>query len=316
MKVFDIVNEYIETKKHGVKLRTYLFYKQQSNTYIKDNIGEIDIKVLLQDDVDNFIIGLYENGSKKTGEKLSYSTVKGIDGLLNRSLKYAYKKGYISQQIKSDVCLKQNSNKKIEALTKDEQKKIENYILSKKRCYNYGVLISLYTGMRLGELLVLKWSDIDYKNKLIHVQRTTCRVMGDNSKTVIIEDTPKSKSSIRDLPLTNFLISLLKELKKFQNNNSEYVVSRAVGKRIENRSYQESFDRLLKRLNIRHYGFHSLRHTFATRSLEIGIDIKTLSELMGHSNPTITLNRYVHSDLNMKKDAMDKLSKVMNKIAQ
>ena len=316
MKVFDILNEFIESKKHGVKLRTYLFYKQQANTYIKENIGIIDINDLTQDDVDNFIVGLYENGSIKNGEKLSYSTVKGIDGLLNRALKYAYKKRYLNQFIKSDVCLKQNSNKKIEALTKEEQKKIENYILSKKKNYNYGVLLSLYTGMRLGELLVLKWSDIDFKNKLIHVQRTTCRVMAENNKTIIIEDTPKSKSSIRDLPLTNFLISLLKEMKQFQKNNSEYVISRAIGKRIENRSYQESFKRLLKRLKIKHYGFHSLRHTFATRSLEIGIDIKTLSELMGHSNPTITLNRYVHSNLEMKKDAMDKLSKVMNKIAQ
>jgi len=316
MLLNEIVNEYLEQQKYAIKQRTYLFYKQIINIHILDEIGEIELDNLTQNKLNDFIINKYEKGNKNNGEGLSYATTKSIMGIINRVLKYAYKRKYLNERLEIDVVIKQNSKKKVEALSKEEQAKIEKYLLERKRVYCYGILISLYTGMRLGELLALKWEDIDYKNKVINIKRTTCRVVGDNHKTVSIVDTPKTLSSCRELPLTNFVISLLKELKKYQNSNSEYVISKATGKRIETRSYQESFSRLLKRLGIRHYGFHSLRHTFATRALEIGIDIKTLSELLGHTNPTITLNRYVHSNLELKKIAMNKLSKKFNMMEQ
>ncbi len=226
-------------------------------------------------------------------------------------MKFAYKRKYLSERLKIDVNIKQNNVKKVDALTKEKQFKIEKYLLDKKRKYCYGILISLYTGMRLGELLAFRWEDVDFKNKTINIRRTTCRVL-ENNKTIIIEDTPKTLSSFSEIPLTNFVINILKELKQYQNNKSEYVISKNTGKRIETRSYQESFSRLLKRLKISHCGFYSLRHTFATRCLELGVDIKTLSELLGHTNPTVTLNRYVHSNIELKKAAMNKLSKKFN----
>ena len=311
MKLINVVNEFLNEKKYGIKKRTFLFYNQMINLHIANEIGDVELNDLTQNKLNEFIINKYEFGNKKNKGGLSYSTIKSLQGILNRCLKFAYKRKYLSERLEIDVSIKQNNVKKVEALTKEEQFKIEKYLLDKKRKYCYGILISLYKGMRLGELLALRWEDIDYKNKTINIRRTTCRVL-ENNKTIIIEDTPKTLSSFREIPLTNFVISILKELKQYQNNKSEYVISKNTGKRIETRSYQESFSRLLKRLKIRHYGFHSLRHTFATRCLELGVDIKTLSELLGHTNPTVTLNRYVHSNIELKKAAMNKLSKKFN----
>lgn len=313
MKFIDVIKEYLDERKYAIKRRTFLFYKQLSDIHIALEIGKIEIHDLDQYKLNKFIIDKYESGNKKNKNGLSYSTVKSIQGILNRSLEFAYKRKYLNERLEIDVNIRHNSIRKVEAITKEEQYKIERYLVDKKRKYCYGILISLYTGMRLGELLALKWEDIDFKNRIVSVRRNVCRVI-ENNKIITIEDTPKTVSSCREIPLTNFVISLLKELRQYQNNKSLYVISKSTGKIIETRSYQESFKRLLKRLKIKHYGFHSLRHTFATRCLELGVDIKTLSELLGHSSPTVTLNRYVHSNLELKKMAMNKLSKKFNSV--
>ena len=308
MKLKEVIKEQIESKKYSIKERTYLFYKQQVFIHIEEEIGNIDLKEITQDVINDYIINKYKSGNKNTGKELSYSSTKLLIGIINRGLQYAYKKKYISEKLEVEVTIKNNDFKKVYALSREEQKKLEKYILEKKKTYSYGILLSLYTGMRLGELLALKWENIDFKNKVILVNKTICRV-SDGSKTKLIEDTPKTQSSCREIPINNCVIALLKELKQYQQNNSEYVVSRIKGKRLETRSYQDSFSRILKKLKIKHYGFHSLRHTFATRSLEIGVDIKTLSELLGHTNPTITLNRYVHYNMDLKRNAINKLTK-------
>lgn len=312
MKFIDVVNEKLEQEKYALKKRTYLDYKRTVHNHIKGSIGEYQLEELNQSIINQYAIDKYEKGNMRSGEKLSHSTIKGIIGFVNRSLKYAYKRRYINERLEIDITIKNNSSKKVEALTKEEQRKLQDYILDKRRYYCYGMILDLYTGLRLGELLALKWSDIDLKNRIISIKRSVCRVVGENGKTEVIVDTPKTETSSREIPINSLVVGILKELKKYQKNNSEYVVSRSSGKRIENRSYQESFERLLKRLGIRHYGFHSLRHTFATRMLELGVDIKTLSELLGHANPTITLNTYVHSNMELKKEAMNKLARKVN----
>lgn len=212
----------------------------------------------------------------------------------------------IECEYKISVKLKDNKIKKAVALSKDEQNKLEQYILSNKRYYHYGIVIALYTGLRIGELLALKWTDIDFKNKLIYVNRTF-ETTSNNHKTITYEDLPKTNNSIRELPISNQLLSTLKELKSI--SKSDYVVASYKGTSIKIRAYQKSFENLLNKLKIKHYSFHSLRHTFATRLLENGVDVKTISELMGHSSPTITLNRYVHTNIENKRKAMNNLAK-------
>lgn len=309
MKFIELVREHIEYTKPTVKIRTYYNYTQYANCYIANHeIGNKDIRRIKQDELNQFLVYLYENGKQSNGSDLSKSTIEGLKGVINRALKYACKKKYLNNLQLADVKIKKKKYEKVEALTKEEQTKIEKHILNRKEVYRYGFIICLYTGVRIGELLSLKWEDIDFKHKIIKINSTTYRTYN-GEKSVIIEDEPKTESSKREIPLVNMIVSLLKELKEFQNNSSKYVISRKIGKKIETRAYEESFTRLLKKLNIRHYKFHCLRHTFATRCLEAGVDIKTLSEIMGHSSPTVTLSIYVHTDYNLKKNALNKITK-------
>ncbi len=296
MKLNQIINEYIENLKYQVKKRTYLHYQNLYEIYI-EKYFDFEIKKMKKTEVNATLSKFLEGHSN--------SLAKTLKSLLNRSLNFAYENKMTRRQFAITLKISNNSEKKIECLTKIEQQKLEKFILNNKKQYSYGVLISLYTGLRLGELLALKWSDIDFKNRILKVTKSTSKIM-QNHKQIEIVGLPKTNTSIREIPLTSGLIKILKELK---TNTSEYVVSNKKGNCIDYRTYQYSFENLLKKLHIKHYGFHSLRHTFATRLLENNVDIKTISELLGHSSPTVTLNRYVHSNMDNKRKAMQKIAR-------
>ena len=193
--------------------------------------------------------------------------------------------------------------KPVECFTLAEQKKIEQAVLTGKKDKLYGILLCLYSGLRIGELIALQWNDIDFVKGILTVSKS-CH----DGKDGLVIDEPKTITSRRIIPLPKQLIPILKNIKK--KSNSPFVVS-SNGKSVSVRSYQRSFELLLKKLNITHKGFHSLRHTFATRALECGMDVKTLSEILGHKNPTVTLNRYAHSLMEHKADMMNRLGKLL-----
>lgn len=289
------MNLFLEELKYQIKERTYFHYKNLYDRYIVDYF-DIDLSVLDS----NYLLSKFG----EIMEKYSFSLTKTIYSLTTRSLVFAYEKGYMKTQIVFNIKLKSKPQKQVECLTKQEQNILENYILVQEKTYHYGILISLYTGLRLGELLALKWQNVDLKNKILYVKATTSNCT-QNHQLIVIESLPKTNSSIREIPLNSILVKILKKLK----SPNTYVLSNKFGAKIDYRGYQMSFTRILRKLKIKHYGFHSLRHTFATRLLESGVDIKTISELMGHSSPTITLNRYVHTNLGNKRKAMQKLTK-------
>lgn len=299
MNLKTLVSEFLEEHKFSIKERTYLTYLQIANHYLKGSIGECELSKLSSVELNNYIQNL-----RKSFEALA--TIKIIKTLLNQALNYAFSRKYINNTIKISVNLKSQNMHKISFLEDSEINKIEEYILNKKRYHLYGILITLYTGLRIGELLALKWDNIDFQNKVMNITATICDVAFDK-KMYHIESSPKSESGLREIPLTNNVIKLLLDLRKNQEN-SIFVVSKK-GKQLFVRAYQDSFARLLRRLKIKHYGFHSLRHTFATRCYRHGMDIKTLSELLGHSSPSVTLKIYVHTDLNIKRKALDLVTK-------
>lgn len=299
MKLKDIVMQYLGNIKYSIKQKTYLFYLQVNDIYIVGFNKEISLSNL-----NEFIVSIKE--------KYSYSTTKLIKSLINRSLNFAFENGLIEEKITITLHLKNQQIRKVQALEKQEQAKLENYILENNKIYYFGILLSLYTGLRLGEVLALKWKNIDIKNKLIYIDKSVGSI-SQNHKTLTIESSPKTQSSIREIPISKKLLDLIKVLR--QNSKSDYVITSHNGKQIQPRAYQKSFENLLKKLHIKHYGFHALRHTFATRLLENGVDIKTISELLGHSSPTITLNRYVHTNLQNKRKAMEILTKKSAKLA-
>ena len=299
MKLKYIVMQYLENIKYSIKQKTYLFYLQINDIYISRFNEEITLNNL-----NEFVASIKE--------KFSYSTTKLVKSLINRSLDFALKNNLIDEKIIISIGLKNKQVRKVEALEKQEQIKLEKYIFENEKWYHYGILISLYTGLRLGELLALKWQNVDIKNKLIFVDKSI-ETISQNHKTLIIESLPKTQSSIREIPISKQLLNILKALK--QNSKNDFVLVSHNNKQLQPRAYQKSFENLLKKLKIKHYGFHALRHTFATRLLENGVDIKTISELMGHSSPTITLNRYVHTNIQNKRKAMEILTKKSAKTA-
>lgn len=250
-----------------------------------------------------FITELLQSGNKKTGKGLSANSVNAVITVIQSSLKTAHMLGLTAEYTADKLKRPKLTEKPVECFTIAEQKQIEKAVISGKKDKLYGILLCLYSGLRIGELIALQWSDIDLTKGILTVSKS-CH----DSKDGIVIEAPKTISSRRAIPLPKQLLPILKSIKK--KSDAPFVVS-AKGKLVSVRSYQRSFELLLKRLNIPHKGFHSLRHTFATRALECGMDVKTLSEILGHKNPTVTLNRYAHSLMEYKADMMNRLGKLL-----
>ena len=304
IKYIDWLMQWIENYiRPSVKMRTYERYKLIVEQHIKDKIGGMDMNDLSPFVLQQFITELLQSGNKKTGKGLSANSVNAVISVLQSSLRTALLLGLTKEYTADKLKRPKLQEKSVECFTIAEQKQIEKAVMNGKKDKLYGILLCLYSGLRIGELIALQWSDIDLTKGILTVSKS-CH----DSKDGLIIDAPKTISSRRAIPLPKQLLPILKSIKK--KSGALFVVS-AKGKPVSVRSYQRSFELLLKRLNIPHKGFHSLRHTFATRALECGMDVKTLSEILGHKNPTVTLNRYAHSLMEHKVNMMNRLGKLL-----
>ena len=304
MQYIDWLIQWLENYiRPSVKVRTYERYRLIVEQHIKDKIGSMELNDLSPFILQSFITGLLQSGNRKTGKGLSANSVNAIISVIQSSLKTAHLLGLTKEYMANKLKRPKLKEKPVECFTLVEQKQIEQAVLMGKKDKLYGIILCLYSGLRIGELIALQWSDIDLAKGILTVSKS-CH----DSKDGLIIDEPKTATSRRVIPLPKQLLPLLKSVKK--KSNSPFVVS-ANGMPVSIRSYQRSFELLLKRLNIPHKGFHSLRHTFATRAIECGMDVKTLSEILGHKNPTVTLNRYAHSLMEHKADMMNRLGKIL-----
>lgn len=300
MKYKDWLNKWLEnTIKPMSKYRTYEKYGRVVNKHLIPTLGEYDIQELTAIKLQSYIA--------KLCEQYATNTVIGIIAVISNSLDRAFKIGITDRNYADSIIYPKTQDSEVQCFTVQEQKKIESYIMQSNKDKLFGIILCLYTGLRIGELLALKWSDIDFNKALITVSKS-CRDTWENGKYKKAFDTPKTVNSRRVIPLPKQLIPTLKAIKK--RNNSEMVVSGKNDEQISIRSYQRTFELLLKKINVEHKGFHVLRHTFATRAIECGMDVKTLSEIMGHKNPTVTLKRYVRSLLEHKTAMMNKLGRL------
>ncbi len=287
-----------------VKERTYQKYENQIRLHILPALGEWELEELSAERLQRFVVSLMKKG-------MAANSINGVITIVKTSLKSAVSLDMVVKQYADCIQRPKVKEKKVECFSKTEQRKIEEYVLKKmpNKPKLFGIILCLYTGLRIGELLALTWADIDFSQRSMSVTKS-CRDVWTDGKYNKAIDTPKTKSSERRIPLPKQLIKHLKDLKKI--SCSDYVIGgqRACGASI--RSYQKSFEGILKKLKIEHKSFHSLRHTFATRAIECGMDIKTLSEILGHKNPTVTLTRYTHSMLEHKKEMMNKVGNLLN----
>ena len=294
--------------KPTTKIKTYTIYKQIVEKRLKQRLGEYELNEISPVILQSYVTELLRQGNAITGTGLSANTVNGIITVIQNSLKLACTIGESEKYIADKIKRPKTSEKEVSCFTAAEQKKIERAVLAGKRQKMFGIVLCLYTGLRIGELLALTWKDIDFIKGVLSVNKTIHDGKDENGRICSIIGVPKTQSSVRSIPLPKQLIPVLKKIKK--ETESEYVVSdkrRGVSVRV----YQRNFSVLLKRIGVPHKGFHALRHTFATRTLECGMDVKTLSEILGHKSATTTLNRYVHSMADYKKEMMNKLGKLL-----
>lgn len=299
--------------KEHIKARTHNRYEELINLHIIPSIGNLEIKDVSRKSIQSLIVQKKISGNLHTGEKLSSSSVNMILSILNSAFEYACDMEYIYENPCSRVKKAKHEAKRIEAFTAEEQKKIELEILASNDKRLHGILLCLYTGIRIGELLALTWDDIDFSRNVLQITKTVYKKRDKLGLWSLCIDEPKTKSSVRTIPLTNHIVKILKKDRK--NAASKYVVETKKGGQMPTRSYQYIFAKLTSKVDVRNLNFHALRHTFATRALECGIDVKTVSDIMGHQNASVTLNCYAHCLMEHKIEMMKKLT-VLQKYAE
>ncbi|WP_086312426.1 hypothetical protein A5821_000136 [Enterococcus sp. 7F3_DIV0205] len=268
-----------------IKMSTYSSYRLRIDKYIIPFLGKKQLTQLKSRDIEEFANYL-------THINLSPSTIRSIITVLKSAMNKACIENYILSNPCKNLFLAATTSSEISALSMREQDKIEQVALREKNCS--AVILALYTGLRIGEISGLKWSDIDFEKNIIYVRRTLYRIPSTTSrnKTEIILAEPKTKSSKRSIPLAKNLKSYL--LNKQKSKSSEYVIS-CKGSYAEPRVISYRFSKSIEEAGIRSVHFHVLRHTFATRCVEQGIDIATLSKLLGHASIKLTLDTYTDS---------------------
>lgn len=306
LTINDLIGEFLIHKKATVKISTMAHYENILKNHVVNSLGTQKLMYLKSTTIDEFSRNLLTCGTK-SGDGLSPKTVRDVLSLLHSLFKYAVKQKYMSSEI-LNFSMPRLPSKETVILKDEDRVVLENFAMQKKDSYRFGMLLCLYTGLRIGEICALKWSDIDFEQSTLSVKRTIQRVSSDgNKKTELMIGEPKTRTSIRTIPLPSFLLSELTIQKINIRNNNAYVLTGRASP-IEPSNYYMKYKRWLKKLDIKSYSFHALRHTFATSCIEKGFDAKSLSEILGHSDVKITLNRYVHPSMELKRQHMEKLT--------
>ncbi|MBR3623893.1 MAG: site-specific integrase [Selenomonadaceae bacterium] len=301
-RLINIGANWLSHTEPQLKPSTVSKYKDYLRCYIYPALGRKKIADITDADIADFCSALMRHG-KKDGTALSSKTVAEILRVLKRLRIYAISRKYDVGYTLDYIKVKQNQQE-LRVFTDTEQRRLRNYLKRSDNLTDLGILLSLETGMRIGELCALTWDDISLDDKLIYVRRTMQRIScndSKNSKTKIILTSPKSERSKRIIPIPDELCARLKRAKR---NGAVFLTGRS-GKYMEPRTMQNRFKTVLFACDIEEAGFHSLRHTFSTKWVEKGLDIKCLSAILGHASVNITLNRYVHTSMDMKRKNMD-----------
>lgn len=290
-------------KKQYVKKSTFSAYVLLIENHLLPVFGSL--QEIEEQQVQKFVFQKLEQG-------LSQKSIKDILIVLKMVLKFGAKNKWISYEPYEIQYPTIRESQHVEVLSKTHQKKVMNYIQEHFTFRNLGVYICLSSGMRIGEICALTWEDIDTDNGIIHVRKTIQRIYvieDGKRRTELLLDTPKTKNSIREIPMSRDLLRMLKPFKKIVNPN--FFVLTNDEKPTEPRTYRSYYKNLMKNLEIPEIKFHGLRHSFATRCIEGKCDYKTVSVLLGHSNISTTLNLYVHPNMEQKKKAIEQMFKAL-----
>ena len=300
---------WLEEIKTQIKISTYVKYYNILHNHIIPFIGDHKINSIDTNLIRQFIDFKLTKGKLSGNGGLSPKTVKDILSVIRLVFNFS---SNIGIDIKCNFdCIKiKSTGKNVELLNDSDRQKLTTYLINNVDYTNLGILICLFTGIRIGEVCALKFEDISLSDNIVHIRKTMQRLQTPNStsekKTEITITTPKSKCSIRDIPLPEFIAKIIIENKLY--SEKAYLLTGEINSFVEPRTLENRFRNRIKTCGIENVNFHILRHTFATHCVELGFEIKSLSEILGHSSVNITLNRYVHSSMELKRLNMAMLS--------
>lgn len=301
-------------KRNSVKQKTFDQYETILRTHIIPDIGDIRLADLKTMHIQRIINKMYDSG-------LSHRTIEVMKIVMHAALKQAQRNKLVGENVCENVVLPRKQPKRIRVLNEDEQTKLiaalkDNYI-------GRGLLFALYTGMRRGEVLALKWSDYDKNEKTISITKALSRVRTYNkngNKTMLTVTTPKTDTSIRTVPLIDKAVELLAEHKRKQERymelvgdyytDNDLIFSSSRGDYLDPGNFNRKLNKTVKKIGIAQISPHALRHSFATRGLEAEVSLKAMQELLGHSSITVTGDIYTHILKEQKRKEISKLNDV------
>lgn len=298
----SICISWLEVNRNKLKYSSYSKYKVILEKHLLPEFGLYLISEITSEHIADFTNRLLNQ------ECLAIKTVRDILLLLHAILVYGCEKSN-GTFTPVRIVYPKEERKELRVLSQMEQLRLMQYLEKDMDLYKLGVMLAITTGLRVGEICGLRWENISFENHTLSVKNTVQRVRNSsmepqNRKTMVVIGTPKSHSSMRTIPLTD---GVFRFCEKFQCADKSVFILTGNHSFIEPRLLQRKLNEYYRQCEIADAHFHTLRHTFATRCIEVGFDVKTLSEILGHSSTVITMNRYVHPDLNLKRKNIQKL---------
>lgn len=302
----ELLDLWLHSSQLNTKESTHSRYSHLINKHIKPHLGAYSLSNLTTEIVEDYIEMQLTDGRLDKAGGLSPKTVTDILTIIKSTIEYARYKDFLVVCNLGKLTIKKKE-KEMRVLTQAEQEALVGVLIENMDLYKFGVFLSLYTGIRIGELCALQWEDFNLAQTTLKIRKTMQRIQDTEnsafSKTKIVITEPKSQCSVREIPLPTFVVDIARP---FVSNSKAYILT-GNDRYVEPRTMQNRFKSYIKDSGIANANFHALRHTFATRCVEVGVEIKSLSEVLGHANVNITLNRYVHSSFELKYSNMNKL---------
>lgn len=288
----------------GVKKSTHAHYLYTMQHYIFPVLKDTHVKSLTEMVLEQGLLQMF-NPSDGSHAPLGISMARECLTLVRRICKYACHLR-LMRPVEIEVKLPKCSKKEKHFLRSAEQKRLYKFVLRAPTARKVGVLLAMQMGLRIGEICGLQWSDFDLNAATLTIQRTVKRISLGNGRTEVIIQSPKTATSLRVLPIPKDLLVILRQLRGHYSKDT-WFLSGSMVKPVEPRCYRKSICSYLRRANVTQICPHALRHTFATTCLQSGCDIKTLSELMGHADSHVTLQCYVHTTMDRKRQEIDRV---------
>lgn len=305
----QLMDEWFHSRKGSIKESTFANYANVIEKHLSPGLGSLYLSSITTDVLDTFLKTKLTAGRLDGKGGLAPKTVADLRSVLLMIIEYARSHNYLCP-VNCKVFYPKHTQPDARVLTRHEQAILEEMVFTSQGYMELGILIALYGGLRIGEVCALQWRDIQFSDGTVNITKTVFRIqdLTPNAprKTKVVIARPKTASSSRIVPLPSFI---LQRLRTYRSKSEDYILT-GTSSVMEPRNCLKKYQKLLKQIGLPGYTFHTLRHTFATRCVESNFDPKSLSEILGHSNVTTTLQRYVHPSMELKKLQMERLEKL------